>query len=124
MLQETLTRITELQNIYSKSKTNTKIKKEISKELINILSSLMHEDNLSKHQRRIIKRCYILLSIDLEHSEVHGSEKIRLREVFTNLQKILSNWKRVKTYHSLVWVVGFYFYRFLLIDFLFSILIQ
>ncbi|MEM4619390.1 MAG: hypothetical protein QW607_04165 [Desulfurococcaceae archaeon] len=91
MLQETFTRITELQNIYSKNKTNTKIKKEISKELINILSSLMHEDNLSKHQKRTIKRCYILLSIDLEHSEVHGSEKIRLREVFTNLQKILSN---------------------------------
>jgi len=75
-----------LKKLYSKNKTNTTMKREIAKQLINILSSLMHEDNLSKCQRRKIKKCYILLSIDLEHFDM-----LRLREVFTNLQEILSD---------------------------------
>ncbi|MEM4958910.1 MAG: hypothetical protein QXX12_03435 [Nanopusillaceae archaeon] len=91
MLQETLTRITELKKLYSKNKTNTTMKREIAKQLINILSYLTHDDNLSKHQKRTIKKCYILLSIDLEHFDMYGCEKIRLREVFTNLQEILSD---------------------------------
>lgn len=87
MLQETFTKITELQKLYLENKTNISRKLEIAKELINILPVFMNDDNLSKSQKRIVIRCNIILATDL----ACNSNKIRLREVFKNLQEAFSN---------------------------------
>lgn len=87
MLHEILPKITELQKLYSKNKTNTTIKREIAKQLFSILSALINTEELSRTQKRQILRCNIILTMDLSDN----SNKIRLREVFTNLQEILSN---------------------------------
>lgn len=90
MLQETFMKITELQKLYLENKTNTSRKLEIANELINIFSIIMNNSNLSKSQKRTVMKCNVILATDL----ACNSNKIRLREVFRNLQEALSNWKR------------------------------